>query len=50
MQSAVQVKHNPYIPCELQGGHVWSEPLEGKSILEMKITVVLCVNCGKTKA
>lgn len=44
------VTHNPHLPCELQQGHMWSEPLPGKNILEMKITVVYCLNCGRTRA
>jgi len=44
------VTHNPHIPCDLQGGHIWSAPIPGKNINEVKITVVVCKNCGKVRA
>lgn len=39
--------YNPHLPCELQGGHVWSEPIKGKNINETPIMIQICKNCGK---
>ena len=44
------VSHNPHIPCDLQGGHLWGEPIPGKNVNDAKITLVVCKNCGKVQA
>lgn len=38
------------VPCELQGGHIWNEPITAKDILENTIKLIICINCGKVKS
>lgn len=42
--------HNPHISCDLQGGHVWSEPVRGEDMNGNALTLVICTNCGKVRA
>ena len=42
--------HNPHVDCDYQGGHVWSEPVQSEDMNGVKLTLVICANCGKVKS
>jgi len=38
------------VPCELQGGHVWLDPIKSEDVLFNPIKLVVCKNCGKVRS
>jgi hypothetical protein len=42
--------HNPHLPCDYQGGHRWSDPVRGEDTNGNKLTLVICMTCGKVRA